>query len=140
MPSVVEISNNALNAIGATNITSMDENSKAARVINQVYANVRNEVFRAHPWNCLIKRATLAQDASAPAYGYTFSYTLPADPYCLRVLEYSNGSQTYPFDNLTNNSGGSVFVIEGRKLLTDESPAKIKYVARSQDPNEYDAG
>ena len=67
MPSVVEISNNALNAIGATNITSMDENSKAARVINQVYANVRNEVFRAHPWNCLIKRATLAQDASAPA-------------------------------------------------------------------------
>ena len=140
MPSVVEISNNALNAIGATNITSMDENSKAARVINQVYANVRNEVFRAHPWNCLIKRASLAQDATGPAYGYSYSYTLPADPYFLRVLEYSNGSFTYPFDNLTNNAGGSVFVIEGRKLLTDETVAKIKYVSRSEDPNEYDAG
>ena len=25
-------------------------------------------------------------------------------------------------------------------MLTDESTAKIKYVARSEDPNEYDAG
>ena len=58
----------------------------------------------------------------------------------MRVLEFSNGTSTYPFDNLTNNTGGSVFVIEGRKLLTDEDTAKIKFVARSEDPNEYDAG
>ena len=73
MSSVVEIANNALNAIGATNITALDENSKAARVISQVYTNVRNETFRAHPWNCLIKRADLAKDASGPTYGYSLS-------------------------------------------------------------------
>jgi hypothetical protein len=140
MSSVVEIANNALNAIGATNITALDENSKAARVISQVYTNVRNETFRAHPWNCLIKRADLAKDTTGPTYGYSNSYTLPVDPFCLRVLEFSNGTSTYPFDNLTNNTGGSVFVIEGRKLLTDEDTAKIKFVARSEDPNEYDAG
>ena len=56
------------------------------------------------------------------------------------LVEFSNGTSTYPFDNLTNNTGGSVFVIEGRKLLTDEDTAKIKFVARIEDPNEYDAG
>ena len=69
MSSVVEIANNALNAIGATNITALDENSKAARVISQVYTNVRNETFRAHPWNCLIKRADLAKDTTGTTNG-----------------------------------------------------------------------
>ena len=40
---------------------------------------------------------------------------------------------------MTSNSGGPVFVIEGRKLLTDEGSAQIKYVARVTDPQEYDA-
>jgi hypothetical protein len=38
-----------------------------------------------------------------------------------------------------NNTGGPVFVIEGRKLVTDEGTAKIKYIGRVTDPNEYDA-
>jgi hypothetical protein len=32
-----------------------------------------------------------------------------------------------------------VFVIEGRKLLSDEGTVKIKYVSRVTDPQEYDA-
>ncbi len=32
------------------------------------------------------------------------------------------------------------FIIEGRKLLTDDGTAKIKYVARVTDPQQYDAG
>ena len=36
-------------------------------------------------------------------------------------------------------SGGPVFVVEGRNIVTDESTAKIKYIARIEDPNEYDA-
>jgi hypothetical protein len=40
---------------------------------------------------------------------------------------------------MTNNSGGPVFVIEGRKLLTDEDTVRIKYIARVTDPQQYDA-
>ena len=47
---------------------------------------------------------------------------------------------SYPQDNMMTNSGGPSFLIEGRKLLTDEGTAKIKYIARITDPNEYDAG
>lgn len=139
MTSTVDIANYALNMIGASNISSFDENSKAGRLVNQRYAGARDAVFRSHPWNCLIRRAALAQETETPAFGYTYQYALPTEPYCLRVLEFSNGSLSYPQDNMTSNSGGPVFVIEGRKLLTDEGSAQIKYVARVTDPQEYDA-
>ncbi len=139
MTSTVDIANYALNMIGASNISSFDENSKAGRLVNQRYANARDAVFRSHPWNCLIRRAELAQETTAPAFGYTYQYPLPTDPYCLRVLEFSNGSLSYPQDNMFSNRGGPVFVVEGRKLLTDEGTVRIKYVARVTDPNEYDA-
>jgi hypothetical protein len=139
MASTVDIANFALNNLGASNISSLDENSKAARIVNQRYEAVRDAVFRAHPWNCLIQRAQLAQETEAPAFGYNYQYALPTDPFCLRVLEFSNGTLSYPQDNITNNSGGPVFVIEGRKLLTDEGTARIKYIGRVTDTQQYDA-
>lgn len=139
MPSTVDIANYALNNLGASNISSLDENSKAARIVNQRYEAVRDAVFRAHPWNCLIQRAQLAQETDTPAFGYAKQYALPTNPFCLRVLEFSNGTLSYPQDNITNNSGGPVFVIEGRKLLTDEAVAQIKYIGRITDPQQYDA-
>ena len=138
MTSTVDIANYALNIIGATNIAAFDENSKVGRLINQRYDGVRDSVFRAHPWNCLIRRVELAQDVATPAFGYAYQYTLPTDPYCLRVLEFSNGTLHYPYDNMVSNTGGAAFVIEGRKLLTDEGTARIKYIGRVTDPNEYD--
>jgi hypothetical protein len=139
MASTVDIANYALNMIGASNISSFDENSKSGRLVNQRYSSARDAVFRSHPWNCLIRRAELAQETQTPAFGYTYQYALPTDPYCLRVLEFSNGSLSYPQDNMFSNRGGPVFVIEGRKLLTDEGTARIKYTARVTDPQEYDA-
>ena len=140
MTSATDIANNALNVLGASNISAFDENSKAARIVNQRYDSIRDSVFRAHPWNCLIRRQDLAQSSTAPTFGYAHQYPLPTDPYCLRVLEFSNGSMSYPQDNMMNNSGGPAFVIEGRNIVTDEGTAKIKYVARITDPNEYDSG
>jgi hypothetical protein len=139
MTSTVDIANYALNIIGASNISSFDENSKVGRLVNQRYEGVRDAVFRSHPWNCLIRRAELGQEVETPTFGYAYQYVLPTDPFCLRVLEFSNGSLSYPQDNMTNNTGGPVYVIEGRKLLTDEGTARIKYIARITDPQQYDA-
>jgi hypothetical protein len=139
MTTSVDIANYALNILGASTISSLSDDTKAARIINQRYDSIRDTVFRAHPWNGLISRAELAKISTAPTFGYANQYTLPTEPYCLRVLEFSNGSLSYPQDNMTNNSGGPVFVIEGRKLLTDEGTAKIKFVARVTDPNQYSA-
>ena len=138
MASQVDIANYALNLLGASNISSFDENSKAGRLVNQFYEGTRDSVFRSHPWNGLIRRAKLPPKTETPDFGYAYQYALPTNPFCLRVLEFSNGTLSYPQDNMVSNSGGPVFAIEGRKLLTDEGTVKIKYVAKITDPQEYD--
>ena len=122
MASDVDICNSALNMIGASNIISLTEDSRAARVCNQRYEFVRDSVFRAHPWNCLVTRTSLAADSDTPAFEFDHQHTLPAD--CLRVLRPENPD--------------TVFRVEGRKIISSTTPFKMIYVARITDPNEYD--
>ena len=122
MASVVDICNGALNQLGATTILSLTEDSKNARLCNSRYTQVRDALFRTHPWNCLQKRIQIAADSTAPAWGFKFAYTLPAD--CLRLLKILDYDSNYK--------------VEGRKILSNTSSMKILYVARVTDPNEYD--
>ena len=122
MASDVDICNSALNMIGASNIISLTEDSRAARVCNQRYEFIRDAVFRAHPWNCLVTRTSLAADSDTPAFEFDHQHTLPAD--CLRVLRPENPD--------------TVFRVEGRKIISSTTPFKMIYVARITDPNEDD--
>jgi len=122
MASTVDICNGALNQLGATTILSLTEDSKNARLCNSRFTQVRDAVFRSHPWNCLQKRVELAADTDAPAWGFSFAYTLPAD--CLRLLRILDYDSNYK--------------VEGRKILSNTSSMKILYIGRITDPNEYD--
>jgi len=122
MASTVDICNGALNQLGATTILSLTEDSKNARLCNSRYTQVRDGVFRSHPWNCLQKRVELAQDTTAPAWGFEYAYTLPAD--CLRLLKILDFDSNYK--------------VEGRKILSNTETMKILYIGRITDPNEYD--
>lgn len=124
MPSSVDLCNSALNMIGASNITSFTEDSKAARLCNQRYDFIRDKVFRSHNWNCLLTRVVLTPDATAPTFEFANQFTLPTDPFCLRPM------------NLDESS--IVYNVEGRKILTDESTINLIYVARVLDVNTYD--
>ena len=84
MASTVDICNGALNQLGASTILTLTEDSKNARLCNARYTQVRDSLFRSHPWNCLQKRVELAADTDKPAWGFSSQYTLPAD--CLRLL------------------------------------------------------
>ena len=135
MPSVVDICNEAMDLLGAATITSLTENSKEARLCNRRFETVRDAVIRAHPWNVAITRATLAKDATAPAFGFTNQFTLPTDPYCLRVLSFWNSnvdSDVAAYDSQV------MFKIEGRKVLSNEGSCKITYLARVTDTEQYD--
>ena len=122
MASTVDICNGALNQLGATTILSLTEDSKNARLCNSRFTQVRDAVFRSHPWNCLQKRVELAADTDAPAWGFSYAYTLPAD--CLRLLRILDYDSNYK--------------VEGRKILSNTSSMKILYIGRVTDPNEYD--
>tara|TARA_S200002703_G_scaffold159633_1_gene173839 strand:+ start:1532 stop:2113 length:582 start_codon:yes stop_codon:yes gene_type:complete len=122
MASVVDICNSALNQLGASTIIALTENSKNGRLCNARYNVIRDAVFRAHPWNCAIKRQNLAEDTVTPAWGFKRQFTLPSD--CLRVLTIANHDSNYK--------------VEGRKILTNDDNIKLVYVASITDPNEMD--
>ena len=124
MASDVDICNSALNMIGASNIVSLTEDSRAARVCNQRFEFVRDAVSRAHPWNCLMRRASISAESEAPAFEFEHQHLMPNDPYCLRVI------RAQDLD--------TIFRVEGRKILSDTTPFNFIYVARVTDPNEYD--
>ena len=121
--SVVQIVNNALVKIGANAILTLTEDTEAARAANLVYDQIRDACIRDHVWNFAVNRVELAQNSTAPAFGFSYQYNLPSD--CLRVLQMDDMSTLYK--------------IEGGKLLTDDGTAKILYLARVEDVNLFDA-
>ena len=122
MASTVDICNGALNQLGATTILSLTEDSKNARLCNSRYTQVRDALFRTHPWNCLQTRLEIAASSDSPAWGFTYAYTLPTN--CLRLLRVLDYDSNYK--------------VEGRKILSNASTMKILYISRVTDPNEYD--
>jgi hypothetical protein len=122
MASIVGICNGALNQLGATTILSLNEDSKNARLCNTRFPEVRDAVFRSHPWNCLQKRIEISSSTTVPAWGFSYQYDLPGD--CLRllrILEYDSDHK-----------------VEGRSILSNSETMKILYISRVTDPNQYD--
>lgn len=126
--SAVDICNLSLGILEEQRIMSLTDASEPARLCHLHYDAARDFVLRLHPWNFAIRRATLAQNAEAPAFGYAHGFKLPTDPYCLRVLTINDPA--VPPD----------WKVEGRDLLTDQAAVRLTYVARVLDATAYDAG
>tara|TARA_R100001530_G_scaffold129724_1_gene100216 strand:- start:205 stop:786 length:582 start_codon:yes stop_codon:yes gene_type:complete len=129
MATEVSICSNALRRLGDDPITSLTDDTERARLCNAFYTDSRDAVLRSHPWNFAINRATLAQLSATPAYGFGYQYSLPTSPYCLRVLEMEYSDFIFKVENQATH---------GRVLLTDESEAKILYIAKITDTTLFD--
>ncbi|NNB48893.1 hypothetical protein HBN89_06330 [Pseudomonas fragi] len=127
MATGVSICSNALLMLGAQTINDFADqlNLDRAKLCANLYPTVRDDMLRSHPWNCAIKRAVLAPDAVAPAFGYTHSFELPAD--FMRVLEVgTNGSQID-------------YLVEGRTIQANTTVLELRYVFRNEVENTWDA-
>lgn len=119
----VSVCNSALVKVGADRISSITQNTKSAILLNAIFNQTRDNVLRAHPWNFAMKRATLAPTSTTPEFEWDYQYDKPSD--MLRVWE------TYP-DDIPH-------IIEGEKILTDESSLDVRYIYRQDDPATWDA-
>lgn len=129
MPSETDICNQALLKVGAKPpIGTLGEDSENARLCNTFYASVRDAVLRSHPWNCAIHRTTITAIVATPDSDWDHQYQLPANPYCLRVLQVGSF-----VDQPTR------WTIEGRRILTNENSPPIVYIKRITDTNEFDS-
>jgi len=129
MATEVSICAIALRRLGDSPITSLTDNTERARLCNSFYNEARDEVLRTHPWNFAITRQQLSQLTDTPLYQYSYQYSLPTDPFCLRVLEMEYSDYVFKIEHLAGT---------GRVLLTDEGTAKILYIARVTDTAQFD--
>lgn len=137
MASQVEIVNRAITKLGGGRITSLGDNSKAARTMSALWDTVRRAELRKRNWSFALRRASLPSLSTAPDWGYALAYQLPPD--LLRLVQVSD---IYIIPGLTDYREGddSPYAIEGSQLLTDfPAPLKIRYVADVTDPGSFDA-
>lgn len=124
MTTAVSIASNALLMLGAQPINDFSEDSDRARLASNIYTQVRDKLLRSHPWNCAIKRVVLSPATEAPAFGYSYKFTLPGD--WLRTL--SVGDYGEEIDYRT----------EGRVILADDSVIKLRYIFRNDQESTWD--
>lgn len=136
MTSEVFVANLTLQKVGEPRITSLGDNVKRAREINEVFAHYRDAELRAHAWNFAVERTSLPVLADAPAHGFTKQYQRPSDD--LRPLQI--GTVRLDLGSLDYRTGReSLYQIEGRKILTDfAAPLKYVYIKQVTDVTLWD--
>lgn len=120
----VSICSNALLRLGDKPIASFEDASDRATLASNLWPDARDYVLRRHPWNCATARVILAPDATAPAFGWTHQFTLPAD--WLRTLQVGEDGERPPYQ------------IEGRKVLFNGTALKLRYIFRNENPATWD--
>lgn len=118
MATKVDICNLALGLCAELEITSLTDDSAQAEKCLLFLPQVTREVLRRNVWRSARKRAILVEDANAPAFGWDKSFILPSD--FIRIASFND----VDVDLIRNEK----YEIEGARLLTDESEAKISYV------------
>jgi hypothetical protein len=125
--SETSICNDALIMIGANTISSLSDNTKEARLCNEQYEKIRDQLLFGHPWNFAIKRIDLAADPSLPSgyWGHAYAHTLPSD--CLRILCIESEDQ-------------APWVVEGGKVFSDITPLNLRYIRKETDTTKFSKG
>lgn len=126
--SEVYIANLALQKVGAALITSLTEGSVNADAVLACFAAERNKLLRSHLWGFAIVRAQLSTLASAPAFGRSNAFQLPAD-----------FQRLAPVDPEANSPWRDWKIESGCIVTNDSAPLNIRYVAKITDPTKFDS-
>lgn len=125
MTTPVSICSNALLMLGDNPIADFDEGTDRALLAANLWPTARDYVLRRHPWNCAIARVVLSPDVTAPAFDFSYQFTLPSD--WMRTLSVGQEGEQPRYR------------IEGRKILMDSNVCKLRYVFRNENPATWDA-
>lgn len=130
MTTATDISNLAIDILKETPISSIDDERPIAMWLKRNFAVTRDALLTQTEWNFALKRAALPEDSEPPAFGWSKSYTLPAD--CIRLLPVT----------LCGTAEGTPIPheVEGDAVLTNLSgPLRVRYVRRTEEYGRYPA-
>jgi hypothetical protein len=134
--SETDVANSALILLGADRINSLEEDSKEARVMKELFPNIRDQLLRAHPWNFAINTIQLAEIATAPPASFSKRFQIPSN--VLRVLRVHDGTVG---DTNFHESRVAIFPWERKKqeIWTDLSPTYADVIERIETVAHWDA-
>ncbi len=117
--SKVSIANRALALLGENKITSLTDETQAAKAINNVYKDSLKSILSECCWSFAKKRIMLNMLTTKPAWGGGNYFQLPADMVAI-------------FKATTDK-----YELEADKLITDEKEIGILYTYFNDDDNRY---
>lgn len=127
--SAIDICNMALDYCNVRNITSLEEDTKAAAKCRMWYDTTRKALLLNLNASFSVKRAVLPEAVNVnTVYGYDKAYALPSD--CLHVL------------NLNNPTDDEYYQIEGNYLFYEQKgneQVKIRYIADVSEVTKFDS-
>ena len=117
---LIDICNLSLGMLGDVRIHAIDENDEVAAA----YPFIRDCLLRDHIWSFATEFATLAVlIETSPDSRFEYVCQLPSD--CLRVIGINSDTEKY--------------IIIGRKILVNYTPAIVTYCKRETDATRYDS-
>lgn len=126
-----DIANMALALLDEAPIVSLDDDNRAARLINTHYDLTRQAELMKHSWAFAMLTASLnGTDTGSGSDTLNWAYELPPD--CLKVLPLT-------YDGEASGIPISWQVKDGQIFTDQESPRKITYIANLVDPDDWDA-
>lgn len=130
--SEVAIVNMSLNRIGETTITAAQ--LTAATETNPYYCSLhysqtRDALLRSHWWRFAGDRSNLTA-ATAPAFQWTYAWTLPTDFLRMRYVWDDNNS--------AKEKSLYSYELEGLEIFTNETPCRIKYTKQVTTTTTFD--
>jgi len=148
--SIVDVCNNALDQIGHDPIGSFNEDSTAADACRRFFPSNLKAMIRDHKWRFAMRRVYLPQMAQEQIFqilagfgsggfggggfgGTVATVTVTAIPGPLVYWYALPANCIKPWR--INGDDASVFAVQGRILMSDESPVYVDYSAYVDDPN-----
>jgi len=133
---VTEICNMTLSRIGANRLaysgtteTDLDANTTLEAIqCNLHYTQTKDALLKSHWWRFASTRANLALDTETPPFEWDYQFILPEDFLRMKSI----------YENRISDVNLDDYVLEGNKLLTNESEMSIRYIRKVTDVTEFD--
>lgn len=129
--SQTDVCNLALDLLREAPLSDLTTDDTAvSRWLVRNFANSRDTVLEAHWWTFARDRSSLAADATAPEFGWSYRYALPAT--CLRMLPLRE-------DGDWDGTPIPHEVESGYVLCNEAAPLKVRFIGKRDTPGTWSA-
>ena len=121
-----KIVNLALIKTGDDRVSNVDTaDTKPAKVMREIYDNIRDALLQSYPWNFAIELASLAVSGTSPEWGFTNRFPLPTDLLALLAIKDVTSTRI-----ISGESGQETpYQVIGKFIHTNlGTPLKIRYI------------